>query len=153
MGTQKEHALTLYEAYVATQRPRILLAEDDTELRQLLCSVLRRDGFEVLEARDGSELLALIGRQIASRGQQGFNLIVSDIRMPGFTGLSILAGLRRADWPTPVMLITAFGDSQTHREAQRLGAAAVFDKPFDVDDFRTAVINLIGAGPAEEHAR
>jgi DNA-binding NtrC family response regulator len=146
MGSQKSQAYTLYEAYVATQRPRVLLAEDDAELRQLLSGVLRRDGFEVLEARDGNELLSLIGREIATRGEQGFSLIVSDIRMPGFTGMTILAGLRRADWPTPVMLITGFGDPNTHREAERLGAAAVFDKPFDMDDFRTAVVNLIGSG-------
>ena len=57
------------------------------------------------------------------------------------TGLDVVAGLRRAEWITPVIIITAFGDEATHAEAQRLGAAAVFDKPFDVNDLRIAALH------------
>jgi DNA-binding NtrC family response regulator len=66
-------------------------------------------------------------------------LIISDVRMPGVSGLDVLATLRREDWSTPVILMTAFGDLETRAEARRLGAKALFDKPFDVDDLRTAV--------------
>jgi FixJ family two-component response regulator len=59
--------------------------------------------------------------------------------MPGLTGLEVLAGLRKRDQSTPVILITAFGDEQTHAEAKRLGATAVIDKPFDTADLLTAV--------------
>jgi CheY-like chemotaxis protein len=132
------------QGYTVGHRARILLAEDDDELRRMLVSTLRKDGYEVLEARSGSELLRLINEQLPDAHEQaGIDLVISDIRMPGMTGLNVLAGLRQRDWATPVMLITAFGDGEVHREARRLGAAAVFDKPFDLDDFRTAVVNLV----------
>ena len=65
--------------------------------------------------------------------------------MPGCSGLDLLACLRHFDWNTPVILITAFGNAETHDQARRLGAFAVFDKPFDLADLETAVLN---ASPA-----
>jgi DNA-binding NtrC family response regulator len=124
----------------------VLLAEDDADLRELLASVLRRDGYVVREAGDGIELLRLMTRSVAD--EEGFDLIISDVRMPGCTGLQVLSLLRRVESSTCVVLITAFGDIAVHAEAARLGAAAVFDKPFDVDDLRTAVINLTRSGRA-----
>jgi DNA-binding response OmpR family regulator len=55
----------------------------------------------------------------------------------------MLASLRTAECSVPVVLITAFGDEATHAQALRLGAAALFDKPFDVDDLRAAVSRMI----------
>jgi DNA-binding response OmpR family regulator len=130
--------------------PRVLLAEDDAQMRLMLASALRRDGCEVIEVSDGWELLRYLTENrleslpsLDTGASRRIDLLISDIRMPGRSGLDILAGMRWADWPMPVILITAFGDSQTHAEARRLGAAAVFDKPFDLDDFRTAVCNLL----------
>ena len=132
-------------AHPEPQRPRVLLADDDPEVRGMLAAVLRQDGMDVIEARDGIELLELIADEIlAEREKPGIDLVVSDIRMPGRTGLNALANLRRDDWATPVLLITAFGDRQTDQEADRLGAIGVFHKPFDLDDFRTAVLNVVG---------
>ena len=72
-----------------------------------------------------------------------FDLIVSDIQMPGFTALDILAGLRRTLSHTPVILITAFGDPLVRHKAERLGAVCVFDKPFDIGDLRSAVVHAL----------
>ncbi|WP_437276663.1 response regulator [Sorangium sp. So ce375] len=121
---------------------RVLLAEDDRELRLLLATSLRRDGYEVLEARDAKHLLELMGEALASGDGAPIDVVVSDIRMPGTSGLELLAGLRRDDWATPVVLITAFGDPETHAEAYRLGADAVLDKPLDLDDLRLVVQTL-----------
>lgn len=66
--------------------------------------------------------------------------------MPWASGLTVLAALRRYDWATPAILITAFGDDETHSEARRLGAAAVFDKPFDMRDLRRAARRVLGVG-------
>jgi DNA-binding response OmpR family regulator len=121
---------------------RILLAEDDREMRRLLATSLREEGFDVIAASDGNRLLEQIGSHILSPGRDPVDLVISDVRMPGRSGLEVLAGLRGADWATPFIIITAFGDEETHAEARRLGAVAVFDKPFDLDDFKTAVINL-----------
>ncbi|HEV8247782.1 MAG TPA: response regulator [Polyangiaceae bacterium] len=127
-----------------TEKPRILLAEDDNELRNLLSFVLKEDGYDVVEARDGSELLdRLEYTTLRQDDVASYNLIISDIRMPGYSGLEILAALRSMLWHTPVILITGFGDQATHELATLLGARSVFDKPFDVDDLRAAVVKVL----------
>jgi len=112
----------------------VLLAEDDADMRSLLSAALARQGYEVMEAKDGTELLELVANGYLPQRPGGPDLIISDVRMPGWTGLDILAGLRKQDWAMPVILITAFGDAETHREADRLGAVTMLDKPFDIED-------------------
>jgi two-component system response regulator (stage 0 sporulation protein F) len=121
-----------------SRKSRLLLAEDDFELRELLACVLRADGHDVVEARDGNELWSMLTEE--GRGdEEPFALVVSDVRMPGLTAFDVLSKLQRSLVDTPVILITAFGDQTTHLRALRLGASRVFDKPFDCDDLRTAV--------------
>ena len=129
------------------RQPLVLLAEDDAEFRRLLASVLAEDGYEVLEAEDGLALLATIEATLTVRRErpEGF-LVVADVRMPGLTGLDVLAILRCAHWATPVILITAFGDEATHAEGRELGAVAVFDKPFSMEQLRCAVLQTLPPG-------
>jgi two-component system, response regulator, stage 0 sporulation protein F len=122
---------TLEEAPI---RARVLVAEDDAEMRAMLTTVLRREGYLVHEAADGTALDRFI-RGVARGEELDPDLIITDIRMPGLSGLEVLQGLRQGDWATPVVMITAFGDEATHAEAHRLGATAVLDKPFELDEF------------------
>jgi DNA-binding NtrC family response regulator len=122
--------------------PRVLLAEDDEDMREMLAGVLRRDGYDVIEARDGFQLLQYLATHTPA-AEDAVDLVISDIRMPGKNGLDVLAGLRWADPATPVVLITGFGDLRTHLEAKRLGAAAVLDKPFDLQQLRSVILNLL----------
>ena len=139
---------------VASTRPaRVFLAEDDDEMRALLCGALRQDGYEVVEARDGGEMLEQV-RIAYQNAEDAPDVIVMDVRMPKLSGLGLLSAIRRARWSTPVILITGFGDSVLHEQARSLGATVVFDKPFDLDDLRTAVLNvasreIISTRPAE----
>ena len=71
------------------------------------------------------------------------DLIVSDIRMPYITGMQVLRELRERDDAPPMILITAFGSDALHAKAERLGAVAVFDKPFDVEDLVAKVESLL----------
>lgn len=128
--------------------PRILVAEDDREMRALLVASLRSDGYEVIEAANGLALIHEFSRLLAHGNDHLVDLVVSDERMPGCLGTEVLAGLREFDWRTPFILITAFGDAQTHRTADLLGAAAVFDKPFDLDEFRDSVRTILHRGPS-----
>ena len=122
---------------------RIALAEDDEEMRHLVADALRGDGYDVIELTDGGRLLVDIAARLkGGGGAASLDLIVSDIRMPICSGLQILAALRDAHWATPVILMTAFGDEATRRHAESL-RAVLFDKPFDLDDLRTAVANLL----------
>jgi DNA-binding response OmpR family regulator len=118
---------------------RLLLAEDDFELRELLACVLRADGHEVVEACDGHELWALLSRESQADEPAPFSLVVSDVRMPGMTAFDVMTHLQCALSETPVILITAFGDRTTHLRAMRLGASRVLDKPFDFDELLKAV--------------
>jgi CheY-like chemotaxis protein len=119
---------------------RVLLAEDDHSFRGLVASTLRDDGYEVLEARDGVELLAHVEAILAGRrAQDAPFVVVTDVEMPQLGGLDVLTILRCAFASTPVILITAFGDRETHAEAQELGVIAVLDKPFPLDVLRAAV--------------
>ncbi|MCC6524004.1 MAG: response regulator [Polyangiaceae bacterium] len=128
---------------------RMLLVEDDRELRTLLAEIFAADGFSVVAVGTGIDLLRWLEPSLFEEEEEQFDVVVSDVRIPGFTALEVLSGLPFGARP-PVVLITAFGDEALHRHARALGAAAVFDKPFEVDDLRTTVANL--AAPPR-HAR
>jgi DNA-binding response OmpR family regulator len=121
---------------------RILLAEDNDEMRLLLASVLRRDGYLVIEAKDGRELVKHLTEHGAGAACD-IDLVISDVRMPGASGLDVLAGLREIDWSMPVILITAFGSADTKTRASELGAAILLDKPFELEELRHAVRSVV----------
>jgi CheY-like chemotaxis protein len=112
-------------------------------MRSLIATALRADGFDVLEACDGRELHDMVRAMCPPGARMDLpDVIVSDVRMPGPSGLDGLSLLRQSTWAIPVIVITGFGDSAVHDEARRLGAAVVLDKPFDLDVLRTAVLAL-----------
>ena len=118
---------------------RVLLAEDDPAMRALLVCRLRRAGLEVVEARNGTEALQRLAQLRLETPGIAIDVVISDIRMPGCDGLKILASLQQKAPCVPVILITAFGTMATHVEAHRLGAYAIVDKPFDLEDLTTLV--------------
>ena len=123
---------------------RIFVAEDDDEMRLLLHDAFAYDGYEVVDLASGRELFNLLRRSIELKKEP--DIVVSDIRMPGMTGLEILNRIRELGSKMPVVLITAFGDEETLNTASKLGATAVFNKPFDVDDLRMAVAYFVAEG-------
>jgi DNA-binding response OmpR family regulator len=126
-----------------TNQPSILLAEDDDELRKLLTWSLHKEGYRVTKCADGIDQLNHLEGYLFLGETSGFDLIISDIRMPGITGIEILEGLHSHDNFPPMILITAFGDEETHAQADRLGAAAIFDKPFDIEDLLAKVGEIL----------
>jgi len=129
----------------APARARVVIAEDDQAMRHMLANAFRRDDYDVIEAKNGAELLHLVGALlIEQRNGVSVDLVVSDLRMPFVSGLDVLAHVRRASQTMPFILITAFGDELTHAEAERLGASVVFDKPFDVNALRARARDLLG---------
>jgi DNA-binding response OmpR family regulator len=103
-------------------------------MRALEAKSLRQEGFNVVECQNGWELLEHIGWYLDSKKNkyEHYDLIVTDIRMPGVTGLEILEGLHQTEGFPPMILVTAFGDDQVHTEARMFGAAAMIDKPFEM---------------------
>lgn len=111
--------------------PCVLVGEDDEELRRMIVRMLRRNQLDVIEASDGAHLLEHIVSGLKPAAPRGFpDLILTDVRMPGFSGIEVLRWLRSADHFTPVIVFTGFGSEGVHRLAAELGAAAVLDKPF-----------------------
>jgi CheY-like chemotaxis protein len=136
MGTHIMHE-------VAPWVPRVLLAEDDPEFRAVLADSLREDGNEVTEVNDGTALLDRLAEASASeRSEDAYDMVVTDVRMPGHDAFEVMLGTRRSMPDIPFVLVTAFGDANTHRRAKRLGAVAVLDKPIDLDELR-AVVNAL----------
>jgi CheY-like chemotaxis protein len=124
--------------------PHILVAEDHADMREMLAQTLRRAGYDVTEVPDGWGLLSLLGACLLhSQDEQPVDLVISDIRMPGVTGMEVLRGAEGSPEFPPIILITAFGDPRTHEEAERLGAEAVFDKPFDLEDLLVKVREIV----------
>lgn len=129
------------------QRPaRIVVAEDDFQMRRVVAECLRKDGYEVHEVADGAELLLRIEDSFILRSVPvPVDLFVTDIRMPVYSGLEIVSGLREAGMHMPVVIMTAFGNAETRERAEALGAA-LLDKPFKMEALRALVRRLLQHG-------
>jgi two-component system, response regulator, stage 0 sporulation protein F len=118
---------------------RVLVAEDDPEMRHLVVEALRKDGHEVTEAAAGERLIACVAELCGmASGVYPIDVVVTDVRMPGCNGLDLLEGLAGARIRARFVVMTAFGDAETHRRAEALGAV-VFDKPLAIDALRAQV--------------
>jgi DNA-binding NtrC family response regulator len=107
--------------------PRILIVDDDAGQRSLLKSFLSGQGFEIQPVESGERALEVL------RGG-GFNMMISDVRMPGLSGLETLR-LVRAEHPVlPVLLVTAYADIREAVGAMRDGALNYLAKPIDLDE-------------------
>lgn len=124
-------------------RPHVLVAEDNTEMRRLIATTLRSHGYDVTEARDGMELLDCVEEAAKSGAPDRYAAVVSDVRMPWLSGMDVLAVLHAAPWRTPVVLITAFGCDETHAEGRELGAAAILDKPFEMEALTSTLERIL----------
>lgn len=123
--------------------PRILVAEDDPDMRRLVIEALLKDGYDVIAVPDGGRLLVTLAHEIVDDdGAELADLLVSDVRMPTCSGTEILEQLRASHRRMPVILMTAFGDAAKRDHVEALGAL-LFDKPFEMDDLRTAVASLL----------
>jgi CheY-like chemotaxis protein len=123
------------ESLRTVRRVRVFLAEDDAQLRRLLAAVLREDGYDVVECADGSELLDRLASCLLEEGPPeppDLDVIVADVSMPGCRGIDVLAGLRKAAWRTPVILLSACSEPRARARARRLGATAFLPKPIDL---------------------
>jgi DNA-binding response OmpR family regulator len=118
--------------------PCVLLAEDDVRTRLCLSSLLRRDGFEVIEAKDGAELLERLASAPATSADV-VDLVIADLHGLPENGMDLLGRVRDVDWATPVILFVDVGDPALDEDPARLGTTLVFARPFDVEQVRLTV--------------
>jgi CheY-like chemotaxis protein len=124
---------------LARRRPRVLLVEDDDDLRILVAQALGKAGYEVTEAGSGLGLLAGLECTIWGDRSEAYDVILADIQMPDLTALEALEASGSPGLDTPVVLMTAYGDADVRAEAHRLGALAVLDKPLDWEELGSVV--------------
>jgi CheY-like chemotaxis protein len=124
-----------------TIRPRIVIAEDDADMRRSLLDALGEDDYELIEVDSGIALCDML--RSAKRLSELPSLIISDVRMPGLNGLAVVQAIRGWGWRIPIVLITAYATEQTLNEAFQLGATALLRKPFDLEDLRSAIACLL----------
>jgi CheY-like chemotaxis protein len=127
---------------------RVLVAEDDTDMRSLVAGTLRSDGYEVDEALDGGDALMSITTSCIS-GNETYDLVLSDVRMPVMTGVELATRLKRMGYKGSMLLMSAFADAALHEQARQLGLGMLV-KPFDLDELRVAVTNVFAT--REDHA-
>jgi len=101
----------------------ILVVDDEVMMRQLLEKILGREGYRVFSAADGEEALAVMGRE-------EINIVISDLQMPGMSGFDLLKAVKK-DYPQiGIIMMTAYGDTYTVKDALLLGADEYITKPF-----------------------
>lgn len=122
--------------------PRILIVDDDPGQRSLLDSFLRSQGFATLTAMSGERALQIL------RAEK-FDLMISDVRMPGLTGLETLRRARQEHAVLPVLLVTAYADIREAVGAMRDGALNYLAKPIDLDELLSTVQQVTGLIKAE----
>jgi two-component system response regulator PilR (NtrC family) len=113
-------------------KPRILIVDDEPSMREMLRIVLRRDGYDVTVAANGTQAIDVLQRERV-------DLLLSDIRMPDVGGVDVLRAAKEANRDLVAFMMTAFASTDTAVEAMRLGAVDYFTKPFNVDELRLKV--------------
>ncbi|QQS47264.1 MAG: sigma-54-dependent Fis family transcriptional regulator [Acidobacteriota bacterium] len=128
---------------------RILIAEDDTDLRDLLQDDLEDAGYNVSVAIDGRAAMTHLERE-----SEVLDLLITDVRMPGITGDQILETMREKRPEAPVIVITAFGSVEQAVEMVKSGAFQYLTKPFDSDELLKTVEKALNeSAPHREQAR
>ena len=115
---------------------RVLIVDDEKGMRDFLSILLKKEGYSVTVADSCDKALEQVGK-----GE--FDLVITDIAMPGKSGLEILKHTRGANPETPVIMITAYASTESAIEALKLGAYDYIIKPFDVEEMKTVVRNAV----------
>jgi DNA-binding NtrC family response regulator len=119
------------------ETPRILIVDDDPGQRSLLNSFLQSQGFETVVADSGT-------RALETLRSSHFDMMISDVRMPGLSGLETLRRARQEHATLPVLLVTAYADIRDAVIAMRDGAVNYLAKPIDLDELLSSVQQATG---------
>ena len=131
---------------MASPDPRILVVDDERNMRRVLQALLGGQGYAVDAAENGDEARALL-----KRADPSYDLVVTDLRMPGCDGMELMHTVARR-WPDiPVVFITAHGTVDTAVEAMRAGAFDFITKPFDEDELFSIVEKGLARREANRH--
>ncbi len=117
----------------------ILIVDDDAQLRQSFEKVLTTEGHTVKTASSGEAAIALVQSEVP-------DLVIMDVRMPGMSGLEAFRAMHEIEPKLPVIIMTAFGTTDTAIEATKLGAFEYVLKPFEIPDILALIAQALEAG-------
>lgn len=116
---------------------RVLIVEDDAVFRRGLAHMFSEEECEVTQVGDGERAIDSISNALP-------DLVISDLRLPGIDGLSVLGHLKQTGPKTPFILVTAYYSEELVREVQAQGATAVFEKPIELKQLRERCAEMLG---------
>ena len=116
-----------------TRSLRVVVAEDDDDMREVMCELIAGLGVEVDSASSGGELVKLL------TDDRPIDLVVTDVRMPWMTGYSVALSARNSGLSIPIIIVTAFPDEVLKRQVEDLGSAVLLAKPFRPDELLALV--------------
>ena len=114
----------------------ILVADDKPSMREMLASAFGEHGFEVSQASNGLDAIAMLR-------ESSFDVVIADLNMPGENGIGVLRAAKEISPDTKVIIITAYGTMETAVEAMRLGASDFIAKPFKLAEIELKVETLL----------
>jgi two-component system response regulator PilR (NtrC family) len=117
-------------------KKRILVVDDEQSMRELLAIMLKKEGFDVVTAESRAVAAAVLG-------QGPVDMVVTDVKLPDGDGIEILRHVKAASPETVVIVMTAYGTTETAVAALKLGAHDYVQKPFDVDELKIVVRNAL----------
>ncbi|MBI4240337.1 MAG: sigma-54-dependent Fis family transcriptional regulator, partial [Candidatus Rokubacteria bacterium] len=115
---------------------RILVADNEPSMRELLSITLKRDGYDVSTADGGEAAIEAVRRE-------PFDLVITDVRMPKVDGIQVLKAVKDLAPDTVVIMITAFSSTENAVEAMKLGAYDYITKPFKLDEIKLIINNAL----------
>jgi len=118
------------------RRGRVLIVDDEDNIRKVLREILEDEGFEVEEAESGEEALTLNGRKM-------FDLVFLDIWLPGIDGLEVFQRMREGEFSPYVVMLSGHGNIQTAVEATKLGAYDFIEKPLSLEKIILTAKNAV----------
>src|SRR3990170_6870780 len=119
-----------------TQPARILIADDEPNICQVLATVLGREGHQVLVSNDGEQAMRLLK-------EQEVDLVITDVVMRKVSGIDLLHCVRERYPDVPVIMMTAYGTIKTAVDAIKMGAYDYLAKPFEVDQMKRIVTRAL----------
>jgi two-component system, NtrC family, response regulator PilR len=120
-----------------TTSPRTLVVDDEPSMRELLSICLRRAGHEVVTTASAE------AASVELDGPQGFDLVITDLRLPGKSGLDVLDAVKARSPETPVIVVTAYASPETAITAMKRGAYDYLTKPFKVDEIGLVIARAL----------
>lgn len=115
-----------------SDQKNILVVDDDTGVRTVFSSILRKEGYRVTAVKNGYEAIKVID-------EESFDLALVDLRMPGLDGIQVLERIRSRRPQTRVIIYSAYGSVEDAVEAMRKGAADYLNKPFSPNELEVSV--------------